>query len=82
MLQSIMISGNSASDEWKSWGSILNIIATTGYYMVLLLYILAAYTVFYVHSKALHGELAEEFAGEYVSLPFDDGKVPRVVSII
>ncbi|KAE8726300.1 hypothetical protein F3Y22_tig00007099pilonHSYRG00002 [Hibiscus syriacus] len=85
MLQSFMAYGiansGSAGDEWKNWGFILNIVVTTAFYMVLLLYILAAYTVFYVYSKARHGELAEEFAGEYVCLPFDDGKVPHVASI-
>jgi hypothetical protein len=34
---------------------------------------------------AAHGELvweiAEEFAGDYVSLPFDDGKIPHFVSV-
>ncbi|KAE8673274.1 Son of sevenless [Hibiscus syriacus] len=82
ILQSIMISGDSAGDDWKSWDFILNIVATTAFYMVLLLYSLAACTVFYVYSKALQGELAEQFAGEYVSLPFDDGKAPHVVSIV
>ncbi|MBA0648529.1 hypothetical protein Goklo_016229 [Gossypium klotzschianum] len=42
--------------------------------------------IFYMYSKAIHGELAgeiaEEFAREYVSLPFDDGKVPHVVSVV
>jgi hypothetical protein len=39
----------------------------------------------YMYCKAVHGELvgeiAEEFAREYVSLPFDDGKVPHLVSV-
>ncbi|XP_039065677.1 uncharacterized protein LOC120211129 [Hibiscus syriacus] len=78
VLRSIMQSGDSASDEyWKSWDFIWNIVGTTSFYMLILIYNLAAYTVFYAYSKA------EEFAGDYASLPFaDDGKVPHVVSIV
>ncbi|KAK8522868.1 hypothetical protein V6N13_115816 [Hibiscus sabdariffa] len=79
---SILQSGGSAGGEWKSWSFFWNIIGTTAFYMVTMLYNLAAYTVFYIYSKALHGELAEEFAGDYVSLPFYDGKVPYVVSTV
>ena len=46
---------------------------------------MATNTVLYMYCKAIHGELAmeiaEEFAKEYVSLPFDDGKVPHLVSV-
>ncbi|KAL3731653.1 hypothetical protein ACJRO7_028521 [Eucalyptus globulus] len=46
---------------------------------------LAATVVLYMYCKALHGELAmkiaEEFAREYVSLPFDEEKVPHVVYV-
>ncbi|KAJ6891673.1 hypothetical protein NC651_025002 [Populus alba x Populus x berolinensis] len=48
---------------------------------MLFLYNIAAFTVIYMDSTAVHGELvwgiAEEFAGDYVSLPFDDGKIPH-----
>ncbi|KAK9114284.1 hypothetical protein Syun_021081 [Stephania yunnanensis] len=54
--------------------------------MLLLLHSLAATTVLYMYCKAMHGELAmeitEEFAREYLSLPFDDEKPPLVVSVI
>ncbi|XVE85798.1 hypothetical protein DITRI_Ditri17bG0120200 [Diplodiscus trichospermus] len=75
-----------ADDKWKSWAFVLNIVLTSTFLMLLMLYNLAASTVFYMYSKAVHGELAgeiaEEFAREYVSLPFDDGKVPHVVSVV
>ncbi|XWS34149.1 hypothetical protein CRYUN_Cryun21dG0015300 [Craigia yunnanensis] len=78
--------GDASADKWKSWAFVLNIVVTSSLYMMLLLYNLAANTVFYMYSKAIHGELAgeiaEEFAREYVSLPFDDGKVPHVVSVV
>ena len=51
-------------------------------YVVVVVYNLAASTVFYMYSKAIHGELAEESAREYVSLPSNDGKVPHVVSVV
>lgn len=72
--------------EWKSWSFILQIVASSAMLMLIMQYNLAASTVFYMYSKALHGELAgeiaEEFSREYVSLPFDDGKVPHVVSVV
>lgn len=47
---------------------------------------LAAHTVLYLYAKALNGELAgeiaDEFAREYVSLPFDEEKVPHLVSVV
>lgn len=53
--------------------------------MLLLLHNAAANAVLYMYCKALHGELAfeiaEEFAREYVSLPFDDEKVPHGVTV-
>ncbi|KAL6013554.1 hypothetical protein ACLOJK_004052, partial [Asimina triloba] len=52
----------------------------------MLLYHLAANSVIYMYCKALQGELAgeiaEEFAREYVSLPFDEQKVPHLVSVV
>ncbi|XP_050277287.1 uncharacterized protein LOC126718925 [Quercus robur] len=74
------------SDGWKSWGFVVQIVVTSTLLMLLLLYYAAANTVLYMYCKALHGELAveiaEEFAREYVSLPFDDGKVPHVISVV
>ncbi|KZV19977.1 hypothetical protein F511_27652 [Dorcoceras hygrometricum] len=50
-----------------------------------MLYAVASNVVLFMYCKALHGELAldiaHEFSCEYVSLPFDDGKVPHVVYI-
>lgn len=79
------VGSDGASDEWKSWAFVVQIVVTSTLLMLLLLYYAAANTVLYMYCKALHGELAveiaEEFAREYVSLPFDDGKVPHVVSV-
>ncbi|KAJ1690211.1 hypothetical protein LUZ63_014366 [Rhynchospora breviuscula] len=58
----------------------------SGMIVVMLLYWSVANVVMYMYCKGLHGELAgeiaEEFASEYVRLPFDDNKVPYVVSVI
>ncbi|KAJ4770806.1 polyadenylate-binding protein 1-B-binding protein [Rhynchospora pubera] len=58
----------------------------SGMVVVMLLYWSVANVVMYMYCKGLHGELAgeiaEEFASEYVRLPFDDNKVPYVVSVI
>ncbi|WRX14850.1 hypothetical protein QQP08_007337 [Theobroma cacao] len=74
--------GDADADNWRSWAFVLDIVVTSTALMMLMLYNLAASTVFYMYSKAIHGELAgeiaEEFAREYVSLPFDDGKIPHV----
>ncbi|XP_050373023.1 uncharacterized protein LOC126790721 [Argentina anserina] len=71
--------------EWDVSGNVVQIVCYSMGAMVMLLYHLAANTVLYMYCKAVHGELAleiaEEFASEYVSLPFDDGKVPHVVSV-
>lgn len=52
---------------------------------VMLLYLIVTNTVLYMYCKALHGELeaeiVREFAWDYVSLPFDDHKVPHIVSV-
>ncbi|MBA0682251.1 hypothetical protein Goari_023984 [Gossypium aridum] len=78
--------GYAAADKWKSWAFVIHIVSTSTLFMLIMLSYLAATTVFYMYSKAIHGELAgeiaEEFAREYVSLPFDDGKVPHVVSVV
>ncbi|KAL5553711.1 hypothetical protein UlMin_041112 [Ulmus minor] len=76
---------NINTDGWKSWGFVVQIVGTSTFLTLVLLYYFAANTVLYMYCKAVHGELAmeiaEEFAREYVSLPFDDGKVPHVVSV-
>ncbi|KAI3429183.1 uncharacterized protein J3R85_008609 [Psidium guajava] len=76
-----VIDGN----EWKRWHFVVQIVATSSSLTMLMLLSLAANVVLYMYCKAMHGELAmeiaEEFARDYVSLPFDDGKVPHVVSI-
>lgn len=72
-------------NEWKRWHFVVQIVATTSSLTMLMLLSLAANVVLYMYCKAVHGELAmeiaEEFAREYVSLPFDDEKVPHVVSV-
>ncbi|XWS23144.1 hypothetical protein CRYUN_Cryun29cG0095700 [Craigia yunnanensis] len=73
--------GDATADKWKSWAFVLNIVVTSTLLMLLMLYNLAASTVFFMYGE-LAGEIAEEFARDYVSLPFDDGKVPHVVSIV
>ncbi|KAL8267536.1 hypothetical protein R6Q59_004881 [Mikania micrantha] len=74
-----------AADGLKSWPFVLQLVAGTSVLTLLLLHNASANTVLYMYCKALHGELAieiaEEFTHEYVSLPFDDGKVPHVVTV-
>ncbi|KAK7317959.1 hypothetical protein RJT34_02616 [Clitoria ternatea] len=71
---------------WKDCAFVVQIVLTSTCLMLLLLYHAAADTVLYMYCKAVHGELAfdivEEFAWQYVSLPFDDAKVPHVVSVV
>ncbi|KAJ9187440.1 hypothetical protein P3X46_002895 [Hevea brasiliensis] len=77
--------GIGTSNGWKSCAFVIQIVVTTTLLMLLLLYDVAANTVLYMYCKAVHGELAleivEEFAREYISLPFDDEKVPHLVSV-
>ncbi|KAK8522869.1 hypothetical protein V6N13_115817 [Hibiscus sabdariffa] len=71
----------SACGELKIRASFVQIITipAASYYPLIFFYNLAVNTVFYMNSKALHGE----FAGKYASLPSDDdGKVPPAVSIV
>ncbi|KAJ0038054.1 hypothetical protein Pint_23569 [Pistacia integerrima] len=72
------------SNGW-SWAFVLQIVIASTLLMLLFLYNIAANTVLYMYCKAIHGELAmeiaEEFSKEYVSLPFDNGKVPHLVSV-
>ncbi|CAK9169927.1 unnamed protein product [Ilex paraguariensis] len=63
---------------WRSWLFILQTVVGSSFVTLLMLHVVAAHAVLYMYCKALHGELAfdiaEEFAHEYVSLPFDDEK--------
>lgn len=76
----------SNSGSWRDWAFVLQIVLTSTVLTLLMLYHAAANTVLYMYCKAVHGELASEIADEfawlYVSLPFDDGKVPHVVSVV
>uniref|UniRef100_A0A2P2IQJ3 Transmembrane protein n=1 Tax=Rhizophora mucronata TaxID=61149 RepID=A0A2P2IQJ3_RHIMU len=76
----------STNVEWKIWGFVAQIVESSIILTLLFLYNIASSTILYMFCKAVNGELAseiaEEFAGEYVSLPFDDGKVPHVVSVV
>ncbi|XP_073134438.1 uncharacterized protein [Henckelia pumila] len=60
-------------------------IVQAGVMTLWMLYAVASNVVLFMYCKALHGELAleiaHEFSREYVSLPFDDGKVPHVVYV-
>ncbi|KAI3452875.1 hypothetical protein Pfo_009538 [Paulownia fortunei] len=74
------------SGGWVSWAFIFQTVVYTGFMTILMLYSVAANAVLFMYCKALQGELAfeiaEEFAQEYISLPFDDGKVPHVVYVV
>ncbi|KAJ9563801.1 hypothetical protein OSB04_008961 [Centaurea solstitialis] len=81
--------GDIIDDEWRSLDFVLQTILAcciVSWLTVLLLHYTVANAVLYMYCKALHGELAieiaEEFAREYVSLPFDDSKVPHVVTVV
>ncbi|RYR64814.1 hypothetical protein Ahy_A03g010855 isoform A [Arachis hypogaea] len=83
---SVLVTSGGVGAWWKDWAVVLQIVLTSTTLMVLMLYHTAADTVLYMYCKAVHGELAveiaEEFAREYVSLPFDEEKVPHVVSVV
>lgn len=90
LLSGIFISANSllsihSSSEWKSWAFVLQIVVVTSAITKFMLVSLAANVVLYMYCKAIHGqlalEIAQEFARDYVSLPFDEGKVPHVVTV-
>ncbi|EOA24337.1 hypothetical protein CARUB_v10017574mg [Capsella rubella] len=87
-ISTVAASAQLDDDGGKLWTNaffVLQIVITSAFLTLLTLYNLAATTVMYMYCKAVHGELAweiaEEFAREYVSLPFDDGKVPHLVSV-
>ncbi|CAI0390975.1 unnamed protein product [Linum tenue] len=71
---------------WDSWFFVAQIVVTSALLTLILLYFFAAQTVLYMYCKAVRGELAseiaQEFAREYVCLPFDDEKVPHLVSVV
>uniref|UniRef100_M4ECP7 Uncharacterized protein n=1 Tax=Brassica campestris TaxID=3711 RepID=M4ECP7_BRACM len=87
----VWISNVTASDIgnggklWTNAVFVVQIVITSALLTVLMLYNLAGSTVMYMYCKTVQGELAreiaEEFAREYVSFPFDDAKVPHVVSV-
>ncbi|GAU46015.1 hypothetical protein TSUD_95910 [Trifolium subterraneum] len=83
---SLLAAVSTDSGSWRDWAFVVQIVLTSTVLTVLMLYNAAANTVLYMYCKAVHGELAseiaEEFAWQYVSLPFDDSKVPRVVSVV
>ncbi|KAF5199174.1 transmembrane protein [Thalictrum thalictroides] len=72
-------------DRLKGFHLVLQIVAASAVGIFFLDQGMTSITVLYMYCKALHGELAgeiaEEFAHEYVSLPFDEEKSPHVVSI-
>ncbi|VFQ74820.1 unnamed protein product [Cuscuta campestris] len=73
-----------ARGSW-GWAVILQVVISAGLATVLMLQGIAATVVLFMYCKAFHGELpfeiAEEFAGDYVSLPFDEKKLPYVVYV-
>lgn len=82
---SSVVNASQAAGWWR-WAFVLQTVVSSGFITLLMLHNMAANVVLYMYCKALHGELAldiaEEFAWEYVSLPFDDEKVPRIVSVV
>ncbi|CAI9265438.1 unnamed protein product [Lactuca saligna] len=76
-------------EDWKSLDFVLQTIISSSFLSFLTIFLLhytAANTVLYMYCKALHGELAieiaEEFAREYISLPFDEDKIPHIVTVV
>ncbi|KAL8532457.1 hypothetical protein ACS0TY_008885 [Phlomoides rotata] len=78
--------GGLSGGGWVSWAFIFQTVVYTGFMTILMLYSVAATAVLFMYCKAMQGELAfeiaEEFAQEYIRLPFDDGKVPHVVYVV
>ncbi|PSR88427.1 LIM domain-containing protein [Actinidia chinensis var. chinensis] len=72
-------------DVWVCFWFILKTVCVSSLLTMFMLHSVASNTVLYMYCKALHGELdleiVEEFAREYVSLPFDDAKLPHVVFV-
>lgn len=73
-------------DFWKSAGFVVQTVLSSSFVTLFMLICISANAVLYMYCKALHGELAleiaEEFARDYVSLPFDDEKVPHIVTVV
>lgn len=74
------------NSAWNIWPFVVRIVVPSALQTMLFPYNIAAFTVIYMDCTAVLGELvwgviAEEFAGDYVSLPFDDGKIPHFVSV-
>ncbi|CAH8383362.1 unnamed protein product [Eruca vesicaria subsp. sativa] len=78
-ISTVSASSGQMDDGGKLW-IVVQFVVTSAVLTVLMLYYVAATTVMYMYCKAVRGELAWEIA-EYVSLPFDDGKVPHLVSV-
>eukprot|EP01018_Ginkgo_biloba_P035342 Gb_06154 [translate_table: standard] len=76
---------SSASDSLDLLSKIVQSITVLAAMTILFLYNIATNTVFYMYCKAYHNELlgaiVEEFAQDYMSLPFDDQKVPQVITV-
>lgn len=83
---SFLVTLGEASGRWTSFGVIFQMVVSSGFATLLMLQSLAANVVLYMYCKAYRGELAfeiaEEFASEYVCLPFDNEKVPRLVCVV
>ncbi|KAI5678966.1 hypothetical protein M9H77_09916 [Catharanthus roseus] len=79
-----VINGSEAGGLW-SFAFVVQTVVGSGFVTLLMLQNVAANVVLYMYCKAFQGELAseiaEEFARDYVSLPFDCEKVPHVVSV-
>lgn len=71
---------------FESMVFVFETVISSGLVTLFMLQSMAAIAVLYMYCKAIRGELAfeitEEFASNYISLPFDDEKVPRVVSVV
>ncbi|XP_042481026.1 uncharacterized protein LOC122061677 [Macadamia integrifolia] len=69
----------------RDWIFVALIVISSALIMMCVLHSVATNTVLSMYCKALHGELAgqiaEEFAREYVSLPFDEEKIPHIVHV-
>lgn len=81
-----MVNFSGGFDLWRSGAFILLTVSNSSFVTLFMLVNFSANTVLYMYCKALHGELAfdiaEEFAREYVSLPFDNDKVPHIVTVV
>ncbi|ERN06507.1 hypothetical protein AMTRI_Chr10g225870 [Amborella trichopoda] len=80
------LQSNFSKDPWNFPHKIAMSVLVLASMTVLLLYGFGSIAVLYLYSKALHNELAsaivKEFSQEYMSLPFDEHKVPHVVTVV